>query len=721
MSEPAQVFQFDDIQLEPHTFKIWKAGQPLALEPKAFAVLCFLLQHRARLVEKQELLDAVWKDTFVTPNVLTRVIAQLRKNLGDDPKEARYIETVPTRGYRFVAEVRLVPAVTGIAATGTLVTSMAAPENVTPPPFKRRPSPALMKWAAGCLVLLVLVFFLTRRETAQPVRVARTTQITNTPSVDLFPAFSPDGGVIAYSSLRNGAFELFARQLALGGREIQLTADGAQNLQPAWSPDGKLLAYCSRQRGGIWVIPALGGVARQLTTFGARPAWSPDGQQLVFQSEAPSDLNQAAFGAMPPSTLWLVSAQGGVPQPLTQPGTPPGGHSLPAWSPDGRRLVFVVSDIGLSELWTVTPQGREARRLLDGLGTFYDPVFAPDGQALFFSTASGNFRLWRMPLASATGLPSGAPEELANTGSSLARHLSVAPDGRRLAYSALTLRNNIGTVTLDPATARAQGEPQLLTQDTHYRKNNHLFSPDGSALAYNVWRMGADGEAWLMNADGSAPRQLTAEPAALLGWLPETPAAMLVAQLANGTRIHKLELETGRQTLVGEYPVRVRMGRLSPDGRQVVYNARTGGAVNVWSLTLADGATRQLTFDETFAGFASWSPDGQWLAYEIKRDDASHIAVLPRAGGTPTQLTFGPGQHWPGDWSPDNDKVVYAGQRDGIWNLWWVSRRDQRQQQLTHYTAANSYVRYPAWSPRGTQVVFEYGETTGNVWLAELK
>jgi Tol biopolymer transport system component len=575
------------------------------------------------------------------------------------------------------------------------------------------------------LLVLVIVLLLKRREPAEQTSLVRTTQLTTTPGLDLFPVFSPDGGVIAYSSLRKGTFELYARQLAPGGKEIQITADGGQNLHPAWSPDGNLIAYYSRERRGIWLIPALGGVARQLTTFGAHPVWSPDGAWIAFQSEAPADLNQAASGALPPATLWRVSAHGGTPQPITQPGAPPGGHSAPTWSPDGQRLVFVTSDVGLSELWSMTPQGQELRRVRGGPGTFYDPVYGPDGKTLFFSTASGNFRLWRMRVDAATGLPKEDPVELANTGSALARYLTIAPaktsPGWRLAYSSLALNNNIGTVPLDPVTSTAQGEPRLLTQDTNYRKNNHLFSPDGRLIAYNVWRMGADGEGWLMNADGSEPRQLTTEPAALLGWLPQGQQALLVAQNAGGTRVLKLDITSGQQSVVGEYPHPVRMGRLSPDGQQLAYNRRTDGASNVWTLALTSGITKQLTFDSAFSGFACWSPDSQWLAYEIKRGDECHLAVLPRDGGTAEQLTFGPGQSWPGSWSPAGDKIVFAGQRNNIWNLWWVSRHTKVQRQITHYTAPNSYVRYPAWSPRGDQIVFEYGETTGNVWLAELK
>src|SRR3954451_13130957 len=105
MSVKPPVFRFDNVTVESEQYRVLKDGEPVALEPKAFQVLLYLLQQRGRLITKDELLDAVWADSFVTQNALTRVIAQLRRALGDTSQNSRYIETVPTRGYRFIAQV----------------------------------------------------------------------------------------------------------------------------------------------------------------------------------------------------------------------------------------------------------------------------------------------------------------------------------------------------------------------------------------------------------------------------------------------------------------------------------------------------------------------------------------------------------------------------------------------------------------------------------------
>ena len=88
---------------------------------------------------------------------------------------------------------------------------------------------------------------------------------------------------------------------------------------------------------------------------------------------------------------------------------------------------------------------------------------------------------------------------------------------------------------------------------------------------------------------------------------------------------------------------------------------------------------------------------------------------------SPTQLTFDKSKDFPAGWSPDGDRIVFAGRRNGIWNIYWISRTTKVQKQLTNYSKLNAFVRYPAWSPLGNQIVYEYAETTGNLWMVELQ
>src|ERR1700729_1076612 len=102
MASKSFVFRFGDVEVREREFSLVRAGEALSVEPKAFRVLLILLKNPQKLISKEELLNAVWGDAAVTENSLTRSIALLRRLLGDDTRNPRYIETVATVGYRFV-------------------------------------------------------------------------------------------------------------------------------------------------------------------------------------------------------------------------------------------------------------------------------------------------------------------------------------------------------------------------------------------------------------------------------------------------------------------------------------------------------------------------------------------------------------------------------------------------------------------------------------------
>jgi TolB-like protein/DNA-binding winged helix-turn-helix (wHTH) protein/Tfp pilus assembly protein PilF len=107
---PFTSYRFERFTAEPRSGRLLRDGEAVAVEPKVFLILLFLLENRHRLVEKQEILDVVWHDAVVTENALTRAVTRLRKILGDDPRAPRFLETAHGRGYRFLADVETVAA-----------------------------------------------------------------------------------------------------------------------------------------------------------------------------------------------------------------------------------------------------------------------------------------------------------------------------------------------------------------------------------------------------------------------------------------------------------------------------------------------------------------------------------------------------------------------------------------------------------------------------------
>src|SRR5215475_2983662 len=101
-----QVLRFDPFRLDPGNGRLWRGRQMIALTPKAFAVLCHLVEHAGQLVTKDALLTVVWPEIYVSEGVLTECVRELRQALGDTPQAPRFIQTVHRRGYRFIAKVQ---------------------------------------------------------------------------------------------------------------------------------------------------------------------------------------------------------------------------------------------------------------------------------------------------------------------------------------------------------------------------------------------------------------------------------------------------------------------------------------------------------------------------------------------------------------------------------------------------------------------------------------
>ena len=582
------------------------------------------------------------------------------------------------------------------------------------------------KIGAGLFLLLLVVvlgsayFIITRRQIGKDTKpeltqlptLLRTLQVTFKPGFDRDPTLSPDGNAVAYTSIREGSSEIFVKQLAAGGDEIQLTADGEENVEPVWSPDGQRIVF-SKNRRGIWIVPALGGVPKQLVEFGSAPTWSRDGTFVAFQSGPPLSLQ--------PVTIWMVPLSGGSPKQITQNGAPPGSHVNPCWSPDSKRIAFAAN----SSLWSISISGSELKNL--GPANFNPglPVFSPGGEFLYFTGFSGTTSgLWQLRISSTNGDSLGEPQLVTSTPlNSFISRFSVSADGKKIAYSLAQTRGNLYSLPISSGGKAAAAGPVLFTNDTGGRRGPLSFSHDGSKIAFSQFRAGIGTDIFLIDADGKNLTQLTSDPAPdiVSNWFPGGDRIAFISNRKGSSGLWSITLQVGKEEFLLELEQGVDFARVSPDGSEIAFNERKGGTNTIWVMPLKGGERRQLQSDNGPIGYPSWSPDGKFLAVELRRGSNSHVGIIPQAGGSVTQLTNDEGLSFAHSWSPDSGKIAFAGRRNGIWNIYWVSITTKEQQQLTKNTNQNSVMRYPTWSPSGNQIIYEYNETTGNIWLMELK
>jgi TolB protein len=227
-----------------------------------------------------------------------------------------------------------------------------------------------------------------------------------------------------------------------------------------------------------------------------------------------------------------------------------------------------------------------------------------------------------------------------------------------------------------------------------------------------------------MDADGKNQTQLTTGTGSELfaSWFPQgDKVAFLYNEQNQPPALRSIEIQTGKEEVLLKLDRDISYPQLAPDGRTFAFNSMENGVTNIWTVSMDDGQPRQLTFEKEQSGFPRWSPDGQLIAFGTRRGDNSQIMIIPRDGGEAKQLTFEPGESFTGGWSPDGSRISFAGYRNAVWNIWWVARDGQSEKRVTNNTKLNVFVRYPVWSPAGNQLVFEYVEVKGNIWMTELK
>ena len=593
---------------------LWRGAAEVPLPPRAVAVLAALLDQPGQLVSKAGLLDAGWKDAFVSEASLLEAIHVLRVALGDDSKAPCYIQTVHRRGYRFVAPVSTLGAEdrsstdvpptddNAPAASGWSDPTSQRPvpaDRATPtfPPFFSGPEWQLIvrrcSWAAAATILtsLAVAAFGPRPIDRAPSHFSiALPSATEIPLVGSSVSASPDGRRFAFVALAGGRPSLFLRE-ASQSQPIRIEeADDASD--PFFSPDGRLIGYFA---GGQLKVVEPGRPARAVAsaTPGAGATWT--------------DAGTIVFGGGPGGGLATVSLAGGPPEVLLQPQalSPDVRFGWPDALPDGAGLLFTV----------LTPTGSDVAILDAG---------ASRHRVLVHDAAFGRYAPTGHLIVERHGQLAAAPFDLARrslTGALRPVVTDVASggvfEGPRYAFS------RSGSLVYVPG---ATAGPLAV----QWRSSVVEATPGNAAFEQRVFvrPVSAVGET---GAAGAMPAPEAVNTAG--------PGGLEVAFAANKTGPYNLfvrPLTGGVEVALDSSPWNQVPTSWSPDGRFLAFtefNPATGA--DVWVLDRMTRLRRPLArtpLDETAARH---SPDGRWVAYLSKAGGDWQVVVVPASGGVP--------------------------------------------------------------------------------------
>ncbi len=731
--------RFGVYELDFQSTELRKHGIRVRLQDQPFQVLAHLLERPGQLVTREELKKRIWsEDTFVDfDQSLNKAVNRLREALNDDASRPRYVETIPRRGYRFVAPI------TAEAPNGQ-------PVLASPPPLREEPnhgagrriSPRSAAIAAAAAVILIVAGLALWARLRNPAaRLQRTPIRVTRDGVGDTPTISRDGKLLAYSSKsRGGALHIWIRQVA-GGEPVQVTTGADDDSQPDFSPDGTEIAFRSeRAGGGIYIAPALGGgEPRLLARHGIWPRFSPSGREILYFSDEPS-VSQA----------YLVSAQGGAPRLFL----PDWRIWCGFWEPNGKAILVYGARKGApySKNWMLASVEGGAPAPFHLPGDNYRDSRFPMPTAwrrsregcewIIFGSGSGDtYNLFRVRVIAER--VAGEPEQLTSgTGANYPGDLST--DGS-LVFTVGAYGGQIWMVPADTNRAQTQGPPQQITSTDGVLNDTPAVSRDGRLLVYTAI-IPVSKEAGLHVRDLTTGAERRPIEGRGLGWASISP---------DGSRIAYVQVVSRGTADMGR-PVTYLIAAAGGDPAQLCQDCDPRGFSSDGSLLLTqqgymvNGRARAVAVrvpggdaNEFLAdpqhplwhAFFSW--DDRWVSFKVEPEESlGKLMIAPVRNGVPAgerewiAVTDGQYADDKPQFSPDGNTLYFTSERDGHICI-WARRLDPVTKRPVGAPFVVQHFHNPQWRIAGNRthtelgvakdkIVTNFREIRGDIWMMKL-
>jgi Tol biopolymer transport system component/DNA-binding winged helix-turn-helix (wHTH) protein len=702
--------------VDPVKRSLWRDDRWVPITAKTFDVLVVLLEHRHRVVSKDELLSLVWPDTSVQENNLVRQISSLRRALGQRPDQHDYIVTIPGHGYRFVATVHgLSASMDRHEPSDTDLTPLpvvdfdelgAGDESFSNPPIPgakedagaAHPSGSASPKQRFALVVTVAVATCGLLATTLAMNLLRPGEPDSTgrripqrltyddAALPRDTAWAPDGQWIVYASDAGGNADLWKQRVG-DPDPIRLTSSSVNETQPDWSSDGRSIVFRSeRDSGGLYVIPATGGVERLVSSFGYEPRWSPDSTRILFKQSA-------VLPDLP--TIYVVGLDGKPPRPVRPDVLDQFMFLRAAWHPDGRRVsIWGRTRKGTMKFLNVSLDGsrvdspdiserveRDLARMSPG-----GFVWAKSGRHIYFEASAGDTRnVWRVAVDPRTERWIDGPERL-TTGAGEETSVAISPDENQLIFTTTSSRTRVWAFPFDPVNGRIVGQPSPITQSSAGEVDFDARA-DGSKMVYYTVRAGRN-ELWERSLTEGQDRLLLSSSSAdwrfsKPRWSPDGAklAFSRCATLDRGLAVAVLNTDgSGDRVLTKPDVVEMEAYDWSQDGQTILGACRFSKSdrystclIPVWHNAAASDV-RVIASDPTRNLYNQrFSPDQRWisfLAHDLSHESTSTVYVTAVAGGAWRPMTEGVWFDDKPHWGPDGRVLYFVSNRTGIANVW---------------------------------------------------